>query len=330
MIAILLKSKACKTPSMKWTKSSALKSRLLSENNIDKMKLELNSKGNQYHNEIREMHNIIDSKADKSQMMSVLELKTNTKDTARNMQATDIIHKQIKHLSVLLIEILRHETEKYTKVKEPEHFHKSKWLAMMHQSLSVAEWINRFTPERINDSNLSVPKKIEDFHWLVTKSFNEMSEAVFQCPPNSSALKKPDVKEADSVLNQLDKFLLSREESKVTLPQLKLRNTIKAIKASKFKSITSKSRHQRQKISFKPRVLIESKFRNHESMNDSQNSFSGMTLPIYALSPDPAARFEKIGQEQSDKQSSGLAMHRNHVKSLDRNMVQQNHPKSHL
>jgi len=52
-------------------------------------------------------NNSMKHKIEKSEVLSLLENKSNTQDTETNMKATDILHKQIKHIVVILIEVLR-------------------------------------------------------------------------------------------------------------------------------------------------------------------------------------------------------------------------------
>jgi hypothetical protein len=139
------------------------------------------------------------------------------------MQANDILHKQIKHLSVILIEVLRHEIEKYTKSKESEIVHKHRCQTIMHQLLSIANWINKFNPEIINSSDLRVPIDLEKFHEMVTKAFTEMSEAVYQPPNNLNGQKKMNKNESESVLSKLDRYLMKNKDSgnKIDVSNLK-------------------------------------------------------------------------------------------------------------
>ena len=92
------------------------------------------------------------------------------------MKATDIIHKQVQHLGVMIVEILRNETAKYTQSPESEQTKKNKYNMMLYQSLNIVKWIQNFNPETINTTDLKVPNELEQFHSLITKSFKEISK----------------------------------------------------------------------------------------------------------------------------------------------------------
>ena len=69
---------------------------------------------------IDDVSDMISTKVERSELVSLLDIKSNKVDTQTNMQAIDILHKQIKHLTVLLIEILRKEVMKHIKTQEAE------------------------------------------------------------------------------------------------------------------------------------------------------------------------------------------------------------------
>ena len=69
---------------------------------------------------MQDVEAIISSKIDRTEMEYGLDMKSNKVDTQTNMQAVDIIHKQIKHLTVLVIEILRKDAMKFMKMSETE------------------------------------------------------------------------------------------------------------------------------------------------------------------------------------------------------------------
>ena len=69
---------------------------------------------------IEDVEEMLSSKIERTELEYVLDLKSNKVDTQSNMQAVDIIHKQIKHLTVLIIEILRKEVMKFMKMPDNE------------------------------------------------------------------------------------------------------------------------------------------------------------------------------------------------------------------
>lgn len=69
---------------------------------------------------IEEIESLMSSKVERAELTTALEIKSNKIDTNINMKAIDILHKQIKHLAVILIEILRDKTMKYMKSENSE------------------------------------------------------------------------------------------------------------------------------------------------------------------------------------------------------------------
>ena len=84
------------------------------------------ARGDGQEGEIRDIHRGLEAKIDRCEVMALLGLKSNVKDMEVSFRSSDILHKQIQHLSVILIEILRHETDKYMKVKVSDQVHENK------------------------------------------------------------------------------------------------------------------------------------------------------------------------------------------------------------
>ena len=141
--------------------------------NIDQLKTEFKSKGDEWKTDNKKINRVIEEKADKTEVLSLLNTKSNVKDTDANMKAIDIMHKQIKHLSVIMVEILRFETEKYNKHSKTLNQSKnhSEWL--LNQWMSIAKWINKFNPENINTYDLVLPKELWRFRALVNSTLND-------------------------------------------------------------------------------------------------------------------------------------------------------------
>jgi hypothetical protein len=88
--------------------------------------------------------------------MTMLDLKSNKTDMHTNMQAIDILHKQIKHLAVMLVEMLRKDTLKHIKVPENEQTVKNNTLGILQQGLSIAKWINKYGSHVIYSLDLTL------------------------------------------------------------------------------------------------------------------------------------------------------------------------------
>lgn len=288
---------------------------------IERVKLELIARGDGQEGEIKNMHRGLEAKIDRSEAISLLGLKSNVKDMEVSFRSTDILHKQIQHLSVILIEILRHETNKYIKVKESDQIHENKCLTMLHQCLTVAHWINKFNPQNINTNDLTVPQALREFHVLVTKSFEELSDSTLQMPNSLSQTRKLPKKESESVLTELDKFMSKSKNGLTSNFKVNPDKILDLTSTSeKFKKIASKPIPKRQKISLKPRILLENKAINDTSVlsarDDSQQSRTGMRSPIYHLHEDLS--FDSRNFAHSTLKSP---KHVPKIKSLDRDVT---------
>jgi len=64
-----------------------------------------------------EIQTMLKDKADKADLNHLLDIKSNKVDTESNMRSIDIIHKQVTHIIVLLVEFLK---TNITSAKESE------------------------------------------------------------------------------------------------------------------------------------------------------------------------------------------------------------------
>ena len=74
------------------------------------------------------------------------------------MKSIDIMHRQVTHMSVLIIEILRQgivtKTESETTKQQRQKF-------LLQQGCSVARWIAEFDPQNVNSDNLILPTELK-------------------------------------------------------------------------------------------------------------------------------------------------------------------------
>ena len=111
---------------------------------------------------------------EKNEVLALLEFKSNTHDTETNMKATDILHKQVKHLIMLIIEVLRREVSKSSGNYHSEKAYKQEWLLLLNQGFLIAKWIHNFNPEKIGSNEVLLPKDLIDFNSLVDTSLSEI------------------------------------------------------------------------------------------------------------------------------------------------------------
>jgi hypothetical protein len=122
-----------------------------------------------------QVRTLLGTKVERGELLEYLEKKSGIKETQESMKAIDVLHKQIKHICVIMIEFLRQEVSKYTMSNDSEHSKQKKAMTVLHQTLSIAKWINKFNPENeIDYKDLVLPKNLEDFQNLVSNAMDDM------------------------------------------------------------------------------------------------------------------------------------------------------------
>jgi len=116
------------------------------------------------------------SKIEKSELFDYLDTKSNIKDTQANMHAIDILHKQLKHLCVIIIEILRQEVSKYTSNGDTILSKQNKLLTTMYQSISIAKWINQFDPEKADSDEIIFPKNLQNYQDIISNNLDDITD----------------------------------------------------------------------------------------------------------------------------------------------------------
>lgn len=134
-----------------------------------------------------ELKKLIDLKADKFSIIELNDLKSNKIDTENNMKAIDIIHKQIRHLVIMLMENFRVQVETETSSRNARI---NKMNVVLQQSLLLAKWIVKFNPENLNSYDLTLPDDLKDFQDFVTQSMDGIAFANVQSYQNKQALSK--------------------------------------------------------------------------------------------------------------------------------------------
>ena len=86
---------------------------------------------------------MIKHKADMSDLKNLMDIKSNKVDTENNMRNIDILHKQITHIVVLLIELLKTNVHQQ---KESQVKIQSKRMFILQNAMKVVNWVNKFDP----------------------------------------------------------------------------------------------------------------------------------------------------------------------------------------
>ena len=114
----------------------------------------------------------IDQKADKFDLNQIGNYKSNKIDTENNSKAIDIMHKQMRHLVIMMMENFRVQLETENLSTQTKI---NRMNVVLQQSLLLAKWVSKFDPENINSYDLSLPKDLNDFQEYVTTSMDEIA-----------------------------------------------------------------------------------------------------------------------------------------------------------
>ena len=114
----------------------------------------------------------IDLKADKFDLNQIGNYKSNKVDTENNSKAIDIMHKQMRHLVIMMMENFRVQLETENLSTQTKI---NRMNVVLQQSLLLAKWVSKFDPENINSYDLSLPKDLNDFQEYVTTSMDEIA-----------------------------------------------------------------------------------------------------------------------------------------------------------
>ena len=113
-------------------------------------------------------------------MLDYLGMKSDKSDTNTNKRISDILHKQIRHLTIMMIELLKNNLDRNTiKVPDQEYINEKKSKILFRQGLSIAKWINKFCPEDINEDIYEMPHNLQEFEKFVNNSLDEIGEYLF-------------------------------------------------------------------------------------------------------------------------------------------------------
>jgi hypothetical protein len=74
------------------------------------------------------------------------------------MRCVDILHKQVTHIIVLLIE---HMKTGLTQQKESQVSIQKKRMFILQSAMKVVSWVNEFNPQNVNDNDLKLPEELK-------------------------------------------------------------------------------------------------------------------------------------------------------------------------
>jgi phosphoribosyl-dephospho-CoA transferase len=86
---------------------------------------------------------VLNTKASQDNLNVLAQSKANKNDLEEHMKTIDIIHRQLVHLNVLFVELIKQGIEVKNESKT-ERQQRAKFL--LQQAISVLDWINEFDP----------------------------------------------------------------------------------------------------------------------------------------------------------------------------------------
>ena len=105
------------------------------------------------------------SKVDQVDLEAVINMKSNKADTDVAMKGLDIVHKQVTHMIVLVVELIKscmnslsvHNDSDKTK-------HHKNLMYILQQAVNVCRWINDFDPQNVNIEDLVLPNELRNLN----------------------------------------------------------------------------------------------------------------------------------------------------------------------
>ena len=138
-------------------------------------------------NEIYNLKRMVQLKANAHDLQEMYELKSDKAETENNLNAIEIIHKQIKHLVMMVMESSRVliETEysnKQTKLNRLNN--------ILQQSFLLTKWVMKFNPENNNPYDQVIPEDMNNFQDFMLKTMEEIPFSNVKSYENKQALSK--------------------------------------------------------------------------------------------------------------------------------------------
>ena len=99
---------------------------------------------------------------DKTDLDLVVDLKSNKTDTDLVMKGLDIVHKQVTHAVVLIIELIKLNINQMSLQSDSEKSkHHKSMMYILQQAVNVCRWVNEFDPQNINIEDLYLPNDLK-------------------------------------------------------------------------------------------------------------------------------------------------------------------------
>ena len=104
---------------------------------------------------------LLDKKANQSDLQNIADSKTNKQDSEQQLRAIDILHRQLDHTVVLLIEIIKGQLNEQNETMAGT---KTNRLYLLKQCANISKWIREFDPQNINYGSLKLPTSLKQLN----------------------------------------------------------------------------------------------------------------------------------------------------------------------
>lgn len=112
--------------------------------------------------QLEEIKALVRSKAEAQEVAALQASKANKIDTQLAMRWVEVMNRQLKQLVVLVTEMLRFEV---AELFEGEQHVQHNRAFLFQQSLLVAQWVNRFSTQQVNEYFLESSQGLSDLNW---------------------------------------------------------------------------------------------------------------------------------------------------------------------
>lgn len=117
-------------------------------------------------------------KVDKVELEAVINMKSNKHDTDIAMKGIDILHKQVTHLVVLVVELVKLVMNQLSLISDSEKTkHHKSLMYLLQQGVNVCRWVSEFDPQNVNLVDLVLPSDLEqlnEYSHILIKEFPKL------------------------------------------------------------------------------------------------------------------------------------------------------------
>ncbi|CAI2383872.1 unnamed protein product [Moneuplotes crassus] len=137
--------------------------------------------------ELLKMKQTLDKKANQIDIEELYDKKTDKADTECTQNSIEVIHKQIKHLVMMLMESCRVLMEAELSNKQTKI---NKLNTILQQCFILAKWVSKFNPGCTNVFDLVMPDDMQNFQDFVKNAMEEIPFSNVKSYENKQALTK--------------------------------------------------------------------------------------------------------------------------------------------